>query len=110
MDKELIKKSKLTKEELKELNENTKDLDKKQSHYLAYRTLMNEIRRELLQYIGCEIRSMDEIKNQFNMDFDQLKYHLSMLEQCFYIINSIEGWKSTPLAIGFLENAKMGDY
>ncbi|MFX1276434.1 MAG: hypothetical protein ACFFAT_15515 [Promethearchaeota archaeon] len=72
--------------------------------------MMNEIRRELLQFIGCEIRSIDEIKNQFNIDSDQLQYHLSMLEQCFYIINSIEGWKSTPLALGFLENVKMGDY
>lgn len=110
MDKNLVVKSKLTKEELKEFIENTKDRDPKQSHYLAYRTMMNGMRRELLQYIGREIRSMNEIQEHFTIELDQLNFHLSMLEQCYYIINSSEGWKSTPLGLGFLDNAKMGDY
>ena len=95
---------------MKDLLEKTKDLDKKQSHYLAYRTMMNEIRRELLKFIGCKIRTMNDIKNEFGIDEDQLLYHLSMLEQCYYIINSIDGWKSTPGGIAFLENAKMGEF
>jgi predicted transcriptional regulator len=107
--KKPINKSLLTKEEMKELIEKTKNLDKKQSHYLSYRTMMNEIRRELLKFIGCEIRTIDDIKNEFEIDEDQLLYHLSMLEQCYYIINSTEGWKSTPGGIAFLENAKMGE-
>lgn len=110
MERKYAIKSKLTKEELQSLANNTKDLDPKQSHYRAYRTMMNEIRRELLQYIGCEIRNMDDIKEQFINNLYQLNYHLSMLEQCYFIINSPEGWKSTPLGLAFLDNAKMGDY
>ena len=101
---------KMTKEEMKELLEKTKNLDEKVSHYNFYRTMMNETRRDLLKFIGIEIRSMNDIIEKFQMTEDQLKYHLSMLEQCFYIINSKEGWKSTPLGIKFMENAKMGDY
>ena len=100
---------KLTKEEMRELYEKTKDLDKKVGHYNSYRTMMNETRRELLKFIGCEIRNTEELIEQFKLEEDQLNYHLSMLEQCFYIINSREGWKSTPGGIKFLENAKMGD-
>ena len=53
---------------------------------------------------------MEEIKKEFKLDEDQLRYHLSMLKQSLYVIESHEGWKSTPRGIGFLENAKMGDY
>ena len=71
---------------------------------------MNRSRRELLKFIGCEIRSRDEIKKEFELDEDQIGYHLSMLKQSLYIIESHEGWKSTPKGIGFLENAIMGDH
>jgi len=102
--------TKLTKEEIKDLVEKTKDLDHKQAHYSLYRTLMNGTRRELLKFIGYEIRTMSDIVEKFNISEEQLKYHLSMLEQCFCIINSKEGWKSTLAGIKFLENAKMGDF
>lgn len=105
----MVNETKLTKEEMKDLYEKTKNLDKKVAHYNSYRTLMNETRRELLKFIGREIRTMDDIIQKFEMNEDQLKYHLSMLEQCFYIINSKEGWKSTLGGIKFIENAKMGD-
>lgn len=112
MEKELktkMNKSKLTKEEMKDFLAKAEDTDKKLDHSRAYRTLMNVTRRELLKFIGSEIRSMDEIKKEFKLDDDQLKYHLSMLKQSLYIIESQEGWKSTPRGIGFLENAIMGD-
>lgn len=112
MEKDLkskMNKSKLTKEEMKEFLVKVEDIDKKLDHGRAYRTLMNATRRELLKFIGCEIRSMDEIKREFQLDEDQIRYHLSMLKQSLYVIESHEGWKSTPRGIGFLENAVMGD-
>ena len=107
--KNMINKSKLTKEEIKDFLAKVEEVDKKLDHSRAYRTLMNEARRELLKFIGCEIRKMDEIKKEFKLDDDQLRYHLSMLKQSLYIIESHEGWKSTPRGIGFLENAIMED-
>lgn len=112
MEKEFkskMKKSKLTKEEMKEFLAKADDIDKKLDHGRAYRTLMNQVRRELLKFIGCEIRSMDDIKKEFQIDEDQIRYHLSMLMQSLYVIESQEGWKSTPRGIGFLDNAIMGD-
>jgi predicted transcriptional regulator len=108
--KKKINKSKLTKEEMRDFLAKLESADVKLEHSRAYRTLMNEVRRNLLRYIGCEVRSIDELKKEFKLEVDQLLYHLSMLKQCLYIIESREGWKSTPKGLGFLENAKMGHY
>ncbi len=112
MEKEFknkMKKSKLTREEMKDFLAKAESIDKKLDHGRAYRTLMNQVRRELLKFIGCEVRSMDEMKKEFQLDENQLRYHLSMLLQSLYVIESQEGWKSTPRGIGFLENAIMSD-
>ena len=107
--KKMISKSKLTKEEIKDFLTKLEDADVKLEHSRAYRTLMNETRRNLLRFIGYEVRSMDDLKKEFKLEDDQLLYHLSMLKQCLYVIDSREGWKSTPKGLGFLENAIMGD-
>ena len=107
--KKLINKSKLTEEELKIFFETSSNIDHKLDHSRAYRTMMNETRREFLQFIGYDVRSLDDIKNEFKQQDDQLNYHLSMLKQCLYIIESKEGWKSTPRGLGFLENARLED-
>ena len=108
--KKMISKTKLTKEEMRDFLAKIKDANVKLEHSRAYRTLMNEVRRNLLKFIGYEVRSMDELKKEFKLEVDQLLYHLSMLKQCLYIIESREGWKSTPKGLGFLENAKMDNY
>ena len=107
--KKMRNKSKLTEEELKNFLKMTANLDHKLDHSRAYRTMMNEDRRELLKFIGKEIRSNDEIEKEFKLKKDQLSYHLSMLKQCLFIIESKEGWKSTPRGIGFLENTRLED-
>ena len=53
---------------------------------------------------------MAEIEKEFAMKEDVLKYHLSMLEQLFYIMNTDIGWKATPRGIGFLYNAIIGEW
>ena len=107
--KKMLNKSKLTEAELKEFLKVIANLDHKLDHSRAYRTMMNEYRRELLEFIGYEVRNIDEIKNEFELEEDQLNYHLSMLKQSLYVIESSEGWKSTPRGLGFLENAILGD-
>ena len=46
---------------------------------------------------------------KFEMEADQVKYHLSMLEHSLYVMESQEGWKATPRGIGFMENAILED-
>ena len=105
----MIKKSKLTKEELKELFNKTKNIDPKTDHSLAVRTLTNPIRRKILQAINCDIKSEEDIKKECNLDNNQFNFHINMLKQTYYVINSVDGWKLTPRGIGFLENAKLSD-
>ncbi len=107
--KEILEKCKLSEEEMNEFLKLTKNMDHKEDHSRAYRTMMNQTRRELLKFIGINIKSFEQIINQFKEEEDVLKYHLSMLEHLYYIMNTEPGWKATPRGIGFLYNAIMGD-
>ena len=107
--KEIMKNCRLTEEEMKEYLQVTKDIDHKEDHRRAYRTMMNQTRRKLLRFIGTNIRTFEQIKDEFQIEEDHIIYHLSMLEQLFYIINTKNGWKATPRGIGFLHNVIMED-
>ena len=106
---EILKVCKLTKEELKVFYRNIEGIDRTLDHSRAYRTMMNQTRRDLLKFIDTNIRTMDQVKNRFKSEASQLDYHLSMLEQLNYIMNTETGWKATPRGIGFLSNAIMDD-
>jgi hypothetical protein len=106
--KEILKICKLNDEEMDKYLQLTKDIDHKKDHSRAYRTMMNQMRRELLKFIGTNIRTFEQIKINFQEEEDILRYHLSMLEQLFYIMNTKSGWKATLRGIGFLKNAIMG--
>ena len=112
MDEEfekMKKKSKLTKDEMKVFLEKLESVDKKVDHSNLMRCMSNETRRDLLNYIAYEVRSMEELKKEFEMEADQVKYHLSMLEHSLYVMESQEGWKATPKGIGFMENTILED-
>ncbi|UCC18922.1 MAG: hypothetical protein JSV62_12545, partial [Promethearchaeota archaeon] len=98
--KEILEKCKLTEEEMTEYLQLTKNIDHKEDHKRAYRTMMNQTRRELLKFIGIDVKSFEELKDNFKEVSDSLNYHLSMLEQLFYIVNTKSGWKATPRGIG----------
>jgi len=100
--KDILEKCCLTEEEMNEYLKITEHIDPKEEHDHAYRTMMNETRRELLKYIDTNVRSFDEIMDKFQVEDTQLKYHLSMLEQLYYLMNTESGWKATPRGLGFL--------
>ncbi|MHA1689611.1 MAG: winged helix-turn-helix domain-containing protein [Promethearchaeota archaeon] len=105
---EIMDKCKLTKEELKQYYKKLESIkDIKVDHSRAYRTLMNPLRREILEFIGFKVKTTEEIEKGLKIDSNQLNYHLSMLEQLNYVMNCSEGWKATPRGIGFLLNAQM---
>lgn len=107
--KEIMEKCQLTEEEMKEFLHLTKNIDHKEDHSRAYRTMMNQTRRELLRFIGTNIRTLEQIINNFEVEEEKIRYHLSMLEQLFYVMNTESGWKATPRGIGFMNNVIMGD-
>jgi RIO-like serine/threonine protein kinase len=104
---EILEKCKLTDEELEEFNRQLEEMDHKEDHTRAYRTLSNPIRRDILEFIECEIKSFEEIKDVMDIKEDQLEYHLSMLEQLNFLMNTETGWKATPRGIGFLYNTRL---
>ncbi|MBD3197285.1 MAG: hypothetical protein GF317_19680 [Candidatus Lokiarchaeota archaeon] len=104
LKEKILEKSKLNDSELEEFYRRS---EKIQGHSLAFRTMMNSTRRELLEFIGEEIKTNKEIYENFDMDETQIKYHLSMLEQALYIIETPIGWKATPSGIGFILNTKL---
>ncbi|MFW9865446.1 MAG: hypothetical protein ACFFEN_05040 [Candidatus Thorarchaeota archaeon] len=101
---EILNLCKLTKEEMKEYLRITNIINPKEDHKRAYRTMMNQTRRELLKFIGVNFKTFEEIMNKFQEGKEQMKYHLSMLEQLHYIMETKSGWKATPRGIGFLYN------
>lgn len=107
--KEILEKCKLNEEEMRKFNQLTKTINHKKDHSRAYRTMMNQTRRKLLKFIGENTRTIEQIKSNFQETQEQTEYHLSMLEQLFYIMNTESGWKATPRGIGFLYNAIMDD-
>jgi predicted Rossmann fold nucleotide-binding protein DprA/Smf involved in DNA uptake len=103
-EKEILENCKLTEEEMKKYLELSEDVNHKLDHTRAYRTMMNQTRRELLNFVGSNIKNFDEIKEKFQSDENQLHYHLSMLEQLLYLMNTESGWKATPRGLAFLYN------
>ena len=100
--KDILDKCCLTEEEMNEYLKITEHIDPKEEHDHVYRAMMNETRRELLKYIDTNVRSFDEIMDKFQLEDTQLQYHLSMLEQLYYLMNTESGWKATPRGLGFL--------
>ena len=68
-------------------------MNPKLDHSLAYRIMMNETRRDLLKFIGNEIRDINDLQKEFQFDMNQLEYHLSMLKQGLYVIMTEFIWQ-----------------
>lgn len=105
--KELAKKCKLNDEELQEFYDKWKDRDHSLDHKMAARTLTSPLRRQIMEFIGYDVKTMEELMKEFNLDEQQLRFHLDMLEQPSYLMDCAGSWKLTPRGIGFLENASL---
>ncbi|MFO7796948.1 MAG: hypothetical protein R6W84_12435, partial [Promethearchaeia archaeon] len=80
-DHDILEKCILKEDEMNEYLEKTEHVDPKQEHDHLYSVMTNQTRRELLKFIDINAMSFDEIKEKFQLQNEQLQYHLSMLEQ-----------------------------
>ena len=101
-NRDILDKCTLNKKEMDEYLKKTEHIDPKEEHDHLYSVMTNETRRELLKFIDIHARSFDEIREKFQLEDDQLNYHLTMLEQLFFLMNTESGWKATPRGLGFL--------
>lgn len=99
---DILAKCILKEEEMNEYLKRTEHVNPKEEHDRLYSVMTNETRRALLKFIDIYARSFDEIKDKFQLEDEQLNYHLSMLEQLFFLMNTESGWKATPHGLGFL--------
>ncbi|MBD3216001.1 MAG: hypothetical protein GF311_25540 [Candidatus Lokiarchaeota archaeon] len=77
-------------------------IDPKEEHDHLYSLITNQTRHNLLKIIDTNVRSFKEIKDKIRLEDEQLNYHLSMLEDVFFIMNSKSGRKASPRGLGFL--------
>lgn len=101
-DKGILDKCCLTEDEMDEYLKMTEHIDPKDEHDHLYRTMSNQTRRQLLKTIDRNAMALEELKKRLKIDNAQLQYHLSMLEQLFFLMETESGWKATPRGLGFL--------
>lgn len=99
---DILDKCILSKEEMDEYLKKTEHIDPKDEHDHLYSVMTNKTRREILKFIDIHARSFDELNEHFQFKDEQLNYHLSMLEEMFFLMNTKTGWKATPHGLGFL--------
>jgi DNA-binding transcriptional ArsR family regulator len=92
---------------LERLKRGEKTFDPKEGHRMAWRTMQNRTRREILAFV-IGGRSFYEIKEHFNLDDSALKLHLDMLERALYVERLVEGnmYYPTPLGEEYIMNVK----
>lgn len=109
MPHEVKNNTKLTEEEFQRFLQNVEEMDHKEDHSRAYRTLSNPIRRKLLEALDLNVMKIEDFleKEEIDITEDQVKYHLSMLEQLNCVMDTESGWKITPRGLGFCKNAQL---
>ena len=100
--RDILDKCILNKDEMDHYLKKTEHVDPHEEHDHLYLVMTNETRRDIVKFIDIHARSFDEIKDKFGLNEENLNYHLTMLEELFFLMNTESGWKATPRGLGFL--------
>jgi len=89
-----------------------KERDPTEDHRMGLIALQNKIRREIMKFIGIgSKKSVEEIKERFNLTDAQVKMHLGLLERALFVegIEENEGrcYVLTPKGEAYLENVEL---
>ena len=80
-------------------------------HKFGLKVIQNTTRREILIFLGGGRRSLEDIKEKFNLNDNMANFHLNMLEDALYTEKKEEEGKifyfPTLRGEGFLENVEM---
>ncbi len=108
LDEHAIKKQKL----IKQMEEAGKKRNPSEDHAVALKTLQNPTRRKILEFMKDGPKSLDQIKEAYNLNNMQARLNLDMLEDSFYIVKTDSPYKIiyelTIRGDAFLENVKTG--
>ncbi len=83
-----------------------------EDHAVALRTLQNPLRRNVVKFLKEGPKSLDQIKEIFDLNDLQAKINLNMLEDSFFIVKTDMSdkiiYELTIRGEAFLENVKTG--
>lgn len=79
-------------------------LHTKEAYIHIFSILQNNIKKEILKFVGNKITTIEDIKNYFNLNIYELKSHLSLLEQALFLKKTNTGYRVTSKGIVFLKN------
>ncbi|MDY6965983.1 MAG: ArsR family transcriptional regulator [Halobacteriota archaeon] len=77
-----------------------------EDHKLGLKALQHKTRRDILDFIGYDVKKEDEIRKEFELDDLQLKIHLPMLEQALFVEKEGDFYRLTPRGLSYMENVE----
>ena len=77
-----------------------------EGHRFALEVLQLAVRRDILKFIGEEIRSAEEVATEFDIDERRAAFHLAMLERALVIEPVTGGYRSTPTGLLYIKNVE----
>jgi hypothetical protein len=80
------------------------EMDSDEGHRFLGEVLQLRMRRDILKFIGPDIKTKDEIESTFKLNESVAKVHLDLLEKAMLIEKVAEGYRSTPIGIAYLKN------
>jgi predicted transcriptional regulator len=60
-----------------------------------------EIRKEIIDFIGSELKMMKEIEDRLGLGFEELEDHLSILQRALLVEEAEEGFRLTPRCVAY---------
>ena len=79
-----------------------------EDHRFALEVLQLRLRRDILKFIGCEIRTKGEIANAFCLNVAKTEYHLSLLEKALMVEHTEGCYRAAPTGICYLVMQRQG--
>ncbi|MDM7913595.1 MAG: hypothetical protein QUS09_10910 [Methanotrichaceae archaeon] len=77
-----------------------------EDHRFALEVLQLRLRRKILEFLGREIRTREDIEKRFCLNAEQAEYHLAMLEKGLVIERVEDGYRSTATGRLYLEKVE----
>ena len=75
-----------------------------EGHRFLGEVLQLRNRREIMKFIGLEIKTKEEIARTFGLSESVAEVHLALLEKAVVIEKVGSGYRSTPIGIAYLKN------
>jgi hypothetical protein len=75
-----------------------------EGHRFIGEVLQLRIRREIMKFIGCGIKTKVEIERNFGLSESVAEMHLFLLQKAVIIERVGDGYRSTPIGNAYLKN------